>query len=263
MNERAIRVDIDANEAYLVPIGDVHLGDHAFTKESERKLKGYIEWIRKTPNAVSIIMGDIFNTATRQSKTSPFDSISLRDEIRNAIRLFEPIKDKIIGVIDGNHEARAEDYMGYSPLIHFCDVLGLRYLRYSGVFKINVGFIKRNVYPGPTARISYIIYAHHTTGGGTTKGGRLNRVVKLSDIIINADIYLGAHNHDLIASPSERFVVDRRSGKVSRIRQVFVDCGSYLDWNNSYAEKKMYPPLKIGSPKIRLDGMKRDIHETL
>jgi hypothetical protein len=254
MNERAITEWIKDNVAYVVPIGDIHIGDRAFTKNSASKLNGYIDWINTHRNARCILMGDIFNVATRTSKTSPFQAMSLKDEMKTAINMFRPIKNKILGVIDGNHESRAEDYMDYSPMLHFCDVLKLRYLQYSGVFKIGVGLNDRKVSPGPTSRHNYIIYAHHTTGGGTTKGGRLNRVAKLSDIVVNADIYLGAHNHDLITSPNESFMVDRRSGTVSRFRQFFVDCGGYLDWNNSYAERKMFPPLKIGSPRIRLDG---------
>ena len=256
MNEQAIKTWIKDDVAYLVPIGDIHLGDHAFTRKSANKLNGYIDWVRDHPNSRVIIMGDLFNTATRNSKTSPFTTIGLKAEIKLALNMFRSIKDQIMGAIDGNHEQRAIDFMDYSPLEHFCEVLDIPYLKYSGVFKIAVGMIDRKVKPGPTARHSYTVYAHHTTGGGGTKGGRINRVAKLKDLVVNADIYLGGHNHDLITSPNEGFRVDERSGKVSRFRQYFVDCGGYLDWNGSYAEAKMLPPLKIGSPRIRLEGHK-------
>jgi len=264
MNEKAIDHWIKDNVAYLYPIGDIHLGDKSFTAKSMAKLKGYIKWIQNSRNSRVILMGDIFNVATRASKTSPFQQLSLKDEMKLALQLFKPIKNKILGVIDGNHENRAVDYMDYSPLIHFCDVLGLRYLQYSGVFKLGVG-VNRCAGSSRTdqAKIIYIVYAHHTTGGGTTKGGRINRVAKLSEIFTNADIYLGAHNHDLITTPNEGWAVDRRTGNVKRFRQYFVDCGGYLDWNGSYAEQKMFPPLKIGSPKIRLDGKVKDVKVSL
>jgi len=265
MNDKAIDCWIRDNVAYLYPIGDIHLGDNAFTKESMSKLMGYIDWINNNRNARCILMGDIFNVATRNSKTSPFQKYGLKDEMKIAINMFRPIKNKILGAIDGNHEQRATDFMDYSPLIHFCDTLGIRYLQYSGIFKIGVGIIERskNSKVGDSPRFNYYIYAHHTTGGGTTKGGRINRVAKLSEIVTNADIYLGAHNHDLITSPREGFAIDRRSGKVGRFRQYYVDCGGYLGWNGSYAEQKMYPPLKIGSPKIRLSGKEKDVKVSL
>ena len=267
MNEIAIKDWIKNKAGYIIPIGDVHLGDESFTRKSHSVLYGNIKWIKDNPNSRVIIMGDLFNTATRNSKTNPFHSGGLKDEVRRAIDLFRPIKDQIIGAIDGNHEARATDFMDYSPLIHFCDVLGVRYMQYSGVFKVGVGVgvRKQNKLASskPTPRITYIVYAHHTTGGGTTKGGRINRVAKLTNIVVDADLYLGAHNHDLVSTPNDGFKVDRRSGKVTRFRQYLVCCGGYLDWNNSYAEAKMYPPLKLGSPKIRLDGIERDIKVSL
>jgi hypothetical protein len=45
----------------------------------------------------------------------------------------------------------------------------------------------------------------------------------------------------------------------------FVDCGSYLEWSNSYAEKGMLAPAKLGSPRIRFDGKEynHDVHVSL
>jgi hypothetical protein len=40
----------------------------------------------------------------------------------------------------------------------------------------------------------------------------------------------------------------------------YVDCGSYLDWNGSYAEKGMMPPGKLGSPRIRFAGYRKTHH---
>ncbi len=265
MNTKAEFVWIKQKEAYIVPIGDIHLGDNAFTDESERKLKGYIEWVRKRQNARIILMGDIFNVSTRISKTTPFQKMSLKDEMDYAIELFRPVRKKIIGAIDGNHEYRATDFMDYSPLIPFCHYLGVRYFQYSAVFRIGVGVDNKGRAGKPELRpnVNYLIYAHHTTGGGSTVGGRINRVDKLRQILVNADIYLGAHNHALISAPVEGFICDVRSGNISRIRQYIIDCGSYLDWNESYAEMRMYPPQKLGSPRIRLDGRKKDVHVSL
>jgi len=263
MNQKAISEWIQADKAYLVPIGDIHLGDRGFTRTSMAKLRGYIDWIRDEPLARCILMGDIFNTATRDSATPPFQRSGLKDEMEQAIALFNPIKKKILGAIDGNHEDRLSDHVDYSPTIPLCHALGVKYLGYSGIFKIGVGVTKRNVKPGKTARVTYVIYAHHTTGGGNTMGGRLNRVAKLRDIVIDADIYVGSHNHGLISAPVEGYAVDRRSGNVLRFRQYLIDCGGYLDWKDTYSERCMYAPLKIGSPRIRLDGKTKDVKVTL
>ncbi len=43
-------------------------------------------------------------------------------------------------------------------------------------------------------------------------------------------------------------------------RQLLIDSGSYLGWDDNYSEAKMLPPVKIGSPRIRIDGKKKDTH---
>jgi len=40
----------------------------------------------------------------------------------------------------------------------------------------------------------------------------------------------------------------------------YVSCGSYLDYANSYAEDGMMSPGKLGSPRIRFNGL-RDRHD--
>ena len=69
---KIIKELIPYNTVYVVPFGDIHLEDKYFTKKSEKKLKEQIDWVKKRPNARAFITGDIFNVATRASKTSPF-----------------------------------------------------------------------------------------------------------------------------------------------------------------------------------------------
>jgi hypothetical protein len=266
MNSEAIFEWVKDPKAYLIPIGDTHIGDRCFTEYAQRKLRGYIEWVKNNKNARVILMGDIFNVATRTSKTSPFQTMSLKEEMDFALKLFEPIKKQIIVALDGNHENRATDFMDYSPMIPFCHALGIRYGGYSSVVKLSVGKTnkgddgKGSKYIRPA--VNYIIYAHHTSGGGNTVGGRINRVDRMRQIFANADVYLGAHNHGLINAPIDIFFCDTNTLKVSRQRQHLVDCGSYVDWNNSYAERLMFCPSKLGSPKIEFGsaGRKKDIH---
>ena len=40
----------------------------------------------------------------------------------------------------------------------------------------------------------------------------------------------------------------------------YVSCGSYLGYQDTYAEDKMFAPGKLGSPRIRFNGL-RDRHD--
>jgi len=132
-----IEKSVDDDVAYLVPISDLHIGDKSFSKNGRRKLNGYINWVKERDNAFVFLGGDIFNVAGRQTLTSPFDSSS--DEYELAIDLFEPIKDKIIGAIEGNHEFRMIDEFGYSPTSLLCKHFNIVYARWSAIIRFKVG----------------------------------------------------------------------------------------------------------------------------
>jgi hypothetical protein len=249
--------EIDDKEcAYVIPIGDVHFGDRAFKEYGRKKLKGYLDWVMERQNARIFLNGDIFNCAGRDSKTSPFETDT--DEYSEAIDFFAPYRQFIIGATDGNHEARFLDMFGMSPTQTFCRELKIPYCKWSAVvrFKIHRRNNDKNGWRG-----NYYIYFHHTTGGGGTIGGKLNRVTKLRDIVEGIDVYYGSHNHQLAVAPQDVFYPNEHG--IQKRRIWYVDCGSYLEWQDSYAEKGMMAPAKLGSPRIRLDADVHDCHISL
>ena len=253
--------EIPEDHGYLIPISDIHWGDESFEKEGKKKLKGYCDWVMERPNAFIFLMGDIFNVAGRNEKTSPFHNDT--DEYENAIDFFEPYKSRILGAIVGNHEFRIEDEFGINPLQLFCKALNVPYCKYSAVIRFKVGK-RHDKNAGNRYFQNYFVYCHHTTGGGGTIGSKLNRVVKLGDIVENCDVLLGAHNHQLAVAPRDVFYPSIQGGIMKR-RIWYVDCGSYLEYNDSYAEKNMLVPVKTGSPRIRFSGQKdkHDCHVSL
>lgn len=252
-----LECEIDAPEAYIIPIGDLHIGDPAFQGKGLRQLKGYLDWVAGQSNARIFLNGDIFNVASRISKTSPFETNT--NEYEQAVNIFGPYASKIIGATDGNHEARMIDEYGISPLQSFCRELKIPYCKWSAVVRLKVGkrSDSKNRY-----KENYFLYFHHTTGGGSTVGSKLNRVVKMRDLVEGCDVYFGSHNHTLATAPQEVYYPSCQGG-IQKRQIWYVDCGSYLEWNDSYAEKGMLPPTKLGSPRIRFDSHKHDIHVSI
>lgn len=249
--------EINEDHGYVIPISDLHYGDKAFTANSLRVLKGNLDWVAERPNARIVLVGDIFNGATRDSKTSPFEQPS--SEFKEVVELFRPYADKIVTAIDGNHENRLEDFANFSMMNALCIALGIPYSHKS--VAINFKVHKRS--DDKRFREQYVGYFHHTTGGGKSMGGKLNRVEEMTKLLTNADFYVGAHHHGLMASPIISNEYNIRTNKIENRRQLLVGSGGYLEWNESYAESMMLRPLKIGSPRIRLDGNKNDIHVSL
>jgi len=256
------------NEIFLIPIGDLHIGEKAFNKESQDKLEGYIKWLRKnSKNSYMFGMGDMINCATKDSKSSAFQqNMDTKDQIQAVVDYFNPVKNQIIGFITGNHETRLEDYCGYNPTISMCDRLGTFYFGYDGIVLFRMGCHGFRDAP----RATFSGYFHHSVGGGSTIGGKMNRVDKNRQIICNCDFYASGHNHLLGVAHTGIFRVNETTEKVEFLRQMLVDTGGYLSYVDSYANKKQMPPVKLGSPKIRLlikrgsnDDIKKDVHVSL
>ena len=268
---RYLSASIVSDAAYLIPIGDVHVGDKAFGRRARAKLQGYLDWVAERDNARIFLMGDIYNTASRHSKTSPFETNP--EEYELARELFTPVKDRILGAIDGNHEARMLDLFGHSPTQDLCAGLGIPYCGWSAVLELSVGnLLDRD---GRPRQNTYYILFHHTTGGGQNLGGALNRSVKLQDIVQGIDVYCGGHNHQLVTGVRTVLMPHPRARRMREHKVTYVDCGSYLEWDGSYAEAKQLPMGKLGSPRIRFAGARhvksgvdgfwdsRDVHVSL
>ena len=248
-----IEVEVPADKAYCLPIGDIHWGDKAFKTYGKTKLKSYLDWLEANKDhAFGILMGDVFNVAGRNEKTSPFES-SGREYIE-AERFFKPYAHLFKGAIRGNHEARLVRNYDMDPLETLCEHLAIPYLGVMALLRIQVG--KR-----PDSNWywqSYYMAIHHTTGGGGTLGNALNSVAKIEKIIPACDVYAGGHNHQLVTGVREHFLPTPHGPKPNKVH--YVSCGSYLDYQGSYAEEAMLAPGKLGSPRIRFSGL-RDHHD--
>lgn len=259
---RLIEASDNRNFCYLLPIGDLHTGS---PQSDLAKFEGYLKWA-KEERAYIFGMGDLFDTVVIGGVSSPFGAtMGLRDAKHYLRDRLRPVKDLILGMILGNHEARLVKYADCDLIEDLCDDLGVPYCGFSAVVRMGVGHNARHQAGGVTtrSRIGYTGYFHHTTGGGSTPGGKLNRVYKLSDIFEGADFLVGAHNHLEAAAPIDRYRLHPTSNGKSVLKadKVFlIDSGSFLNWDGSYAEQMGLPPGHTGAPRIRLDGLRHDVH---
>lgn len=248
-------IKMPAEKAYCLPVGDIHWGDKAFKKVGKEKLKANLDWLEEhKDHAFGVIMGDVFNVAGRDTKTTPFESDS--DEYYEAEAFFKPYAHLFVGAVRGNHEDRLRNMYGFDPLKLFCNHLNIPYFGPAALLRIQVG--KR-----PDSNWfwnSYYMMVHHTSGGGGSLGGALEKVKKLERIMPGCDVYAGGHTHQLVTGVSQRFTPTPTGPKMVKVH--YVVTGSYLDYEGSYAEDHMMEPGKLGSPRIRFSGVRdhRDIH---
>jgi hypothetical protein len=260
---RLIEASDKRNAVYLLPLGDVHCGSG---QVDYAKFEGYLDWAKRE-RAYIFLMGDMFDTCVMGGVSTPWDAaMPLRDCKKYLKEKLMPVKHLILGGIIGNHEMRLVKYANADLMEDLCETLSVPYCQFSAVLRLNIGHSMGNKHGGgksETSRIHYSVFLHHTTGGGGTPGGKLNRVHKLSDIFEGADILVGAHSHMEVAAPVDKYRLHvSAAGKatLSADKMFLVNSGSFLKWDGSYAEQMMLAPTHCGCPRIRLDGVKKDVH---
>lgn len=128
---KAIKCDLPSNISMLElhTFADEHIGDEHSDIE---RIKKRIQYVAEHKNAYCVLNGDILDYASRSSigdiETREFN---IMGQLEKAVELFEPIKDKILCINSGNHEARGYRKEGFDISKVIAMQLGIsdKYLR--------------------------------------------------------------------------------------------------------------------------------------
>lgn len=227
---------------YIVALSDLHIGNPAHNPVVAQR---EIDWVRKAPNRYVLMVGDMTETALRDSYGEIYDQpLSPQKQADAVIALFSPIKDRILGCVSGNHEQRVTMRTSFDPAMIYASALGVPYDPASMVVAVKWG-------SGESRRPHYLMYFTHGWGASRTLGPRLSQPARLRDVVGNADVYITAHLHQPGEFPLDQFMVDMTHKQIVRQRQRFITLGSALD-HAEYAEHKGLAPTSMEFPKIQL-----------
>ena len=220
----------------ILPLGDLHIGDRNLDK---KLLKETIQRIQDDPDCYCILLGDIVDNAIRTSIGDIYgaDIPSPMDQLAEGVRIFEPIKDKILGCVIGNHEERTARHTGIDITSLLCQQLGL-----ADLYSPTSALIWLQIHKqGETHKSTYSIYCSHGMGNGRKPGSATNRMAEISEII-DCDCYLVGHTHKEIAFRQNFFRVDRTRGVVTEVEHLFVNTNAFLKYEGSYGERGLFTP---------------------
>jgi len=250
----------ELDHIYFVPIGDTHCGDKSGLggsspegKKATKKFRDMVKWIKDTPEAYTFLMGDLFDAVTKTSLGSVYEQdYNVKTAREYLIEELKPIKHKIVGAISGNHEKRIENAVGDNPVDILCGYMGIDYFpSWCAYLFLSVGDNKDSKRDKYRPYI-YTSFMHHMRGGGSTPGGKLNRLKRLKAMVL-ADIYCGAHVH-LKGTFKEKFIVpDIRAKKIVEEQTTYVATGSFMGYS-SYSIEGQYEKPATGAVRIRLNG---------
>jgi len=222
--------DVGTDKLNIYPLVCWHIG----AKQSSAKFIDFVvRKIKNDPLARWIYMGDAGECVTKSSKGNIYEQlISPGDQLREAAELLEPIKDKGLFGIRGNHGNRIDKDAGVGWDELFCSRIGIPYLGVSGL--VSLGMKKR----------AFSLYAHHGSASAISAGGKMSAGHK-PEMLVDADLILTAHTHACgEAWPQHhRAYLDRHAKQVRWKSSKLYVCGSAYDSRSGYAEEKMYPSL--------------------
>lgn len=264
---KCVKIDLDRDiEKLNIEIfSDLHLGS---TKCNYKLIQERIRKVKDNKNTYCVILGDVLNNSTKTSVGDVYEEeISPMEQVKSAISLFEPIKDKIIGCVSGNHETRSYRMDGIDLLYFMCSELGIAKLYDMTSLLLFVRFgeesrgMKETNGSGKVRKVLYTLYMTHGRSGGRLIGSKANGLQRLGQIV-NADIIVVGHTHMGLTFREKSFEIDSRNSTIIEKEIVFVNASSTLDYE-TYAETFGFKPSSTQSPIIILDGTKKDIKVTL
>ncbi len=256
-------------------LGDVHLGTKACHKEA---FLGVIDRIHGEKNSRAIGMGDMIEAISHRDRRYQPDIIDPEmptslEALNKLVGWFMPIKEKILGLLDGNHEiVLSADGHHMKEIV--CKQLGVPYGTYTAKFSIRT--------TSKTAPQMYKIFTWHGARSLQSYAGDVIRQTanmkemlkrrlknKAGDCLIMA---MG-HAHKLIVvPPTEKLYLVDEGGKVKQKytkvvkgedfipedHRYYLCTGGFLRYQilgvSSYVERMGFDPVQLGYPVANIEN---------
>lgn len=250
---KTVKADLpkDLKECEVHIFADWHIGDVHCKLDD---IKAEIEVVKNTPAAYVICNGDLINNATKSSVSDCYaEEMSPMEAICFLVDLLRPIKDKILIITQGNHEARTYRTDGIDLTYMVARELGLEdvYVREGGVMFLRIGS-EVHFHGRP---IVYSFYVSHGSGGGRKEGAKAIRLADMS-AIVDTDIYVHSHTHLPMIMRNSFYRLSYQNSSVSQCEKLFVNTASQLKYGG-YGQTYEFKPSSTTNPVIYLSGKRK------
>lgn len=224
----------------------------------EQEFLKFINYVAKTPNVYLILAGDLINNATKSSVSNCFDDIYRPAEQKKMMaKILEPVKDRILCAIPGNHEDRSGKDVDDDPMYDVMAKLDIedRYRKNRAILKVRIG---KDRSASSVRNPVYVFAVVHGSGGGALTGGSVNKAERFAYTFEGVDVLIMGHTHKPLNTTPSKLRVDTRQNKVKQVPFDVVVATSWLSYSD-YAAKKMMAPTSHVFQKITLCGKRKEI----
>ena len=242
----------------IIPIADVHLGA---TGQMEEEWMSFLKMVETTPNVFLTLGGDLLNNGLKSSVTNVYRERYMPSDAKKMMaKMLEPVRDRILCAVSGNHERRSMRESDDDPTYDIMAKLGLENLYRENIafVKVQIGDVKGNGYYNPT----YVLVVTHGAGGGILTGGAVNRGERFGYVIDGMDALIVGHTHKPFTTQPGKIKIDTHNNKVS-VKPFKVICStSWLEYGGYAAAAMMYPATHC-LHTLTLRGNKKEIVVTM
>jgi hypothetical protein len=181
-------------------------------------------------------------------------------------KILEPVKDRILCILPGNHERRSGKDADDDPCYDIAAKLDIESL-----YRENIAFVKIQMGEKETAsgkvsagkdRPTYTLVVTHGSGGGILTGGSVNRGERFGYVIDGMDALIVGHTHKPYTTQPGKIKIDPYNNKVSVKPFKLVSATSWLEYGG-YAAQKMLLPSSHCLNTLTLRGDKKEIVVTM
>lgn len=238
MKEFNVKIDSPKNSFQLMILGDMHLGDELCDLEL---IKDTIDYVKKTKDCYVILNGDLINNALKTSKSDSYkEQMTIEEEQDLLIELLKPIKDRILVMASGNHEARTSLLAGINPLKAVAYALGIKDKLVENSYVLSIDFGVAHGMKNVTNK--YVVYGiHGGSGGGRRAGATANALQDMALVIPNVDLYIHSHTHTSVNYNDMVFIYDTKTKRLKEHQRTYYNANAFLKYGG-YAEQKGYKP---------------------
>lgn len=249
LNQKRLELN-KKNEAEMMFIGDLHLGHPTCLLDKATRMLEYC-----LQNHVYVqLMGDLIECGLTGSVGDSVyhQKLNPQEQMDELIELLRPLANAglITGIHSGNHEARIKKETSIDITKIVAGILKISYLHEAcwNLFKVG--------------EQNYSVYSLHGASGSRFIYTKLKAVTDISHYF-DADLIVHGHVHDLATVAIERQGINMRNKTIEHFKQQMVLTGHYLGYDLSYAQAKGMPPSKVGSPKVKFGGERKNLHISL
>jgi len=170
--------------------------------------------------------------------------MDVEQQREEAIKLLEPIRNKILFALEGNHSLRSWYASGFSVERHIAESLGIPFPGLEVIAQINVG------------KQSYKLHATHGTGSTASPAAVFGKLLAQSSRVNGVDVVARSHHHH--KALFQTMVFDGETGAQRKV--LLASTGCFMSYYNSYGHRKGMKPIVPGAIKIKFYANQFDTH---